>query len=296
MSSQKKQHNTLPVIHEHMMMLKAMQNKLFEDKAARDGKNRQKTRNSVPRNVPQCSLQKLPTNTVTTNTSTTNAQKNTNTLQEILQEPHIWQGSKIARPGTDTGLSTGYPDLDQALHCGGWPRAGMTEILYPSPGIGEMQLLSPALACLSKQQRWLMLISPPYLPYAPAWLCRQMQLSSIHIVLPKNRQDRLWSIEQALNSKACSVVLAWLDTKVPHPVLRKLQLAAQSNNCWMVVFRPQTASQQHSPAELRMTLRPEQTNNDDATPTSRRQLRLSILKQRGGWSGQELCLDVAPPL
>jgi hypothetical protein len=221
-------------------------------------------------------------------------------LTKILQQPHIWQGSNISRP--KTGLSTGYPALDTTLHCGGWPQHGLTEIIYTTPGIGEMQLLSPALARLSQQQRWLLLISPPYLPYAPGWLSHDIELSTTHIVKAKQQRDKLWAIEQALNSRACSAVLAWLDTGLAHHALRKLQLAAQTNHCWMVLFRPQKASLQHSPAELRIELSPERVpnnspelapNNSPEQSSNKRQgLKITILKQRGGWSGQELCLEI----
>jgi protein ImuA len=221
-------------------------------------------------------------------TSTMNHQ-----LRKILQQPNIWQGSNISRP--HTGLSSGYSVLDTALHCGGWPRHGLTEIIYASPGIGEMQLLSPALAHLSQQQRWLLLVSPPYLPYAPAWASHDIGLSNTHIIQAKQQRDKLWAIEQALNSGACSAVLAWMKTGLAHHVLQKLQLAAQANHCWMVLFRPRKASLQHSPAELRMELKPGQDSNNNiaSQPISKRQgLKITILKQRGGWSGQELYLDL----
>ncbi len=200
-----------------------------------------------------------------------------NQLPQLLQQGNIWRASSL--PKHRTGIPTGYAPLDKALHGGGWPAGGLTELLYSTPGIGEMRLLSPTLRHLSQQQRWVMMISPPYLPYAPALLSQGIKLSRVAIIQAQNAKDKLWAIEQALSSGACSAVLAWCDGLISHKDMRKLQLAAQSNACWAVLFRPQGALKQHSPAALRIKLSPMEQH-----------LRLDILKQRGGWSGQALCL------
>ena len=59
-------------------------------------------------------------------------------------------------------------DLDGQLPGGGWPDSGLVELLPNESGIGELRLLMPALAKLSREARWIAWIAPPYLPYAPA--------------------------------------------------------------------------------------------------------------------------------
>ncbi|HUQ52487.1 MAG TPA: hypothetical protein VM692_09715, partial [Gammaproteobacteria bacterium] len=54
-------------------------------------------------------------------------------------------------------------------------------------------------------------------------------------------------------------------------ILRRLQLAAEDQGCWVVLFRPVSASQQRSPAALRIRLSQAQA----AT-------RVQIIKCRGG--------------
>ena len=73
------------------------------------------------------------------------------------------------REPAETGISTGFPAFDDALADRGWPIGGLVELLCEDCGIGELRLLSHALADSQRQDRraiaW---IDPPYLPYAPA--------------------------------------------------------------------------------------------------------------------------------
>ena len=68
----------------------------------------------------------------------------------------MWRASSIdCNP--HTGTPTGFPVLDRQLPGGGWPVDGIAELLYDHQGIGELRLLVPALAYLSREQaRWLL--------------------------------------------------------------------------------------------------------------------------------------------
>src|SRR5438034_15002 len=68
-------------------------------------------------------------------------------LDELLAHPSLWRGRSRAAIAT---ISTGYPALDAGLPGGGWPRHGLVEILTPRVGVGELYLLLPALAALSR--------------------------------------------------------------------------------------------------------------------------------------------------
>ena len=57
---------------------------------------------------------------------------------------------------------SGYPQLDELLPGGGWPRRGLIELLLQQNGIGEMRLLLPALQRFSGQR--IALLQPPHLP------------------------------------------------------------------------------------------------------------------------------------
>ena len=199
--------------------------------------------------------------------------------KELLQRTGLWRASSI-HCDFRKGVSTGFKVLDEHLPGSGWPEDGVTELLHDQYGIGELRLLTPALARLSREQtRWLLWVSPPYIPYPPALLKAGIDLTSVLIVKPKTASDTLWVLEQALSSKSCSAVLAW-PRNINSKQIRRLQVASKKGNSWSILFRPASAADHASPAELRVQL--------FATKTSALQkstsINLKILKRRGGWA------------
>jgi hypothetical protein len=190
-------------------------------------------------------------------------------LLDLLQHPGIWRGRSVARTAT---LSTGYPTLDEALPGGGWPRAGLIEILTPRFGLGELRLLVPALARLSTQTppRWLAWVAPPYEPYAPALAEAGLAVERQLVV---RTETTLWAMEQALGSGACEAVLGWPRRAQPRS-LRRLQLATERGRALGILFRELTSAREVSPAELRLRFEPVAGG-----------ARLSLLKSRGGARG-----------
>ncbi|MGI9286974.1 MAG: translesion DNA synthesis-associated protein ImuA [Pseudomonadales bacterium] len=198
-------------------------------------------------------------------------------LAEVLRHPTIWQAAR--RSSAQPSLTTGYERLNQQLHLSGWPLASSTELFSSEHGIGELQILLPALRQLS-QQGWLALIAPPYLPYAPALQHSGINLKQLLIVQSHNVADALWANEQLLRCGHFTAVLSWFGaTNIRYAQLRKIQIAAQEGHSWAVLFRPTQLAVQSSPASLRIALHAEP-----------RHVGLHILKQPGGWSGQQLVL------
>jgi hypothetical protein len=191
-------------------------------------------------------------------------------LDELLAHPSLWRGRSRAAIAT---LSTGYPELDAGLPGGGWPRHGLIEILTPRPGVGELYLLLPALAALSRTApaRWCTWVSPPHEPFAPALLSHGVAVDRMLVVrthLP------LWAHEQALKSGACEAALAWLPRASPKAI-RRLQLAAEQGRALGVLYRSLRHADVPSPAMLRLVLEPRTT---DAAHGA----RITLLKSRGG--------------
>src|SRR5262245_30517267 len=109
-------------------------------------------------------------------------------VQSLLSHPDLWRADHI-EPSTQT-VSTGYPTLDALLADRGWPKAGLVELLSAQAGIGELRLLSPALAALSTQeQRWQVWIDPPHIPYAPALAELGIDLGKELLVRPQTHAD-----------------------------------------------------------------------------------------------------------
>ena len=202
--------------------------------------------------------------------------RDASSLEKLLENPRVWRGRGEAQVAP--GLSSGYQKLDRLLPGGGWPQQALTEILVGQYGIGELQLLMPALASLcieepaadSTEPGWIAWVAPPFQPYPPALQKWGIDLSRMLIVRPRDDSEVLWSAEQALSSGTCAAVLLWprvLDDQAS----RRLQLAAEKGGSWAIAFRPLAARNQPSAAALRIEL-----------SAGAKGTRLTILKSRGG--------------
>ena len=203
-------------------------------------------------------------------------------LETLLYRSDIWRASSVSdsHASESIGIPSGLRKLDKALHHGGWPSHGLTELLFATPSSGELRLLGPSLARLSQRAGLVVLVAPPYTPYAPGLLGYGIDISRLLVIQLNTTADILWATEQALSSGACSSVLSWLpESGITHKHLRRLQLAAQQSHGVSVLLRSSSAACQASPAALRI-----------AVTTHASQLQLDILKQRGGWAGQQVTL------
>lgn len=196
-------------------------------------------------------------------------------LQHVLQRPDVWRGSKA--PAT-AAIASGFAALDRLLPGGGWPLGAVTEIQVPRTGIGELRLLLPALARLSRGDRWIVIIAPPYVLYAPALRAAGVELSRILLVHPRARADHGWAIESSLRSSACIITLSWLED-VTAANVRRWQLAAEEGGTCGVLFPARPVSD--SPAALRLQLAP-----------AGNALDVHIAKRRGGWPFGPVRLEI----
>lgn len=174
-------------------------------------------------------------------------------LDVILQQPHPWFYRETNRRTEPGHIATGFAAFDRLLPGGGWPLGGLTELYHAQPGIGELRLLMPALARLSRQGRWIAFIAPPYVLHAPALASFGIDLSHVLLVHPKNPTDALNTVEQGLRSGTCGAVIAW-PKQIDGLALQRLQQAAEAGNSWGVLFRDPACQDLPSPASLRLQL------------------------------------------
>ena len=174
-------------------------------------------------------------------------------IARLLEHPAIWRGRSVAQR---SGLSTGFAALDEHLPDRGWPRAGLIEILVGRFGSGELALLMPALAALTRSAtaRWCVWVAPPLVPFAPALASCGVVLDRVALVDGARRHDArlhgdpgMWAFEQTLGSGACDAVLGWVRQPKPRDI-RRLQLAAERGRTLGVLFRPQRAAREASAA------------------------------------------------
>lgn len=197
--------------------------------------------------------------------------------QLLCQRRDLWRARSAGQQRAV--LATGHGPLDDALHDGGWPLGASTELL----GHGFCwPLLLPALR--RRPPGPVMLIDPPWLPSA-RWLQGQGLAPGQLLVLRQlSEREALWAADQSLRAGCCALVCQWLD-RARDRDLRQLQLAAAAGGSWHLLLRPARAAQSPAPAALRLLLEP-----------VRQGLGLQVLKQRGGWAGQQLWLDLWPAL
>ena len=190
-------------------------------------------------------------------------------ITRLLEHPAIWRGRSAARRA---GLSTGFAALDEHLPDKGWPRTGLIEILVSRFGSGELALLVPALAALTRAAtaRWCVWVAPPLVPFAPALASCGVVLDRVAVV---GGARPLWAFEQTLGSGACDAVLGWVRQPKPRDI-RRLQLAAERGRTLGVLFRPRRAARTASNAVLRLSVEPLATG-----------VRLTLIKGRSAWRG-----------
>ena len=187
-------------------------------------------------------------------------------IDALLQPQRVWRGRLAAAAAG--AQPTGHVGLDAVLPSGGWPEAALSELLIPADGVGELQLLWPTLARLSQAGERIVLVAPPYLPFAPAWRQAGVDLGRLQVVRAGTSRDALWATEQCLRSGSCGAVLCW-PLGADDRALRRLQVAAASGRTLAFATRSLAVAIHPSPAALRIAI--------DAAPAQWR-----VLKCRGG--------------
>jgi hypothetical protein len=194
------------------------------------------------------------------------------TRRAVPQHPAVWRVGE--RPTVPVrAIPCGIPELERQLPGGGWQPACINEVIGNGTGIGEVSVLLPALAHLSRRGETVAWIAAPFIPYAPALQQAGVDLKQTLRIEARNEADALWAAEQSLRSGTCGAVLVWL-TGADHTALRRLQLAAEAGNALCFVLRDRSHAGATSPAAVRVAV------DSDGR---RRQVRL--LKCRGGQSG-----------
>lgn len=178
--------------------------------------------------------------------------------------------------------ATGCAELDAVLPHGGWQSGTIVELMPTQTGVGEFQLVIPALARISSSERYVALISPPYIPFAPALQQRGVQLERLLVVNAQKNADALWAVEQTLRCKSFGAVVAWPET-IKDRDIRRLQLAAEAGRSVGFLYRSPAAAIDASPAAVRLKLQREASGH----------LKIDVLKCRGARSGFSLVATAA---
>ena len=166
-------------------------------------------------------------------------------LDSLAAIPGVWRG--VGRKRADAE-STGDPALDSAL-LGGWPIGAMTQIVSGESGLG-FSLMVPLLARMTGEGRHVALISPPFIPYAPALAERGVALQKLAWIQPKDSTEALWAAEQALRSGVFGAVALW-SRPLRVTTERRLQLATEAGR-GVAILVHESGFASHSVAAVRL--------------------------------------------
>lgn len=207
-------------------------------------------------------------------------------LHSLLSSPHLWRGDQhealSGSPGNAhfPGIASGHAALDAALPWRGWPRSALVEIVSACQGAGELQLVLPLLHTLSREGQWILWIAPPLPPYAPGLLRAGIDPARNIVVAPSPSQ-LLWSLEKALQSRGCALVLGWPGA-LSGKHIRRLQLAARKGRTLGILFHQRNI--RHSASMVRL-----------GTETIGDSLHVRVLKARGSYRQDAFSIRLDPP-
>ena len=179
-----------------------------------------------------------------------------------------------------TGIASSFAVLDAFLPWRGWPVGAMTEIMTDAVGCGELSLLLPAMACLTRQKRPILCIGAPHTLFAPALTQVGIDPARVTQINPssstKSAKENLWSAEQALKTGLPGMVVLWSPispnshSNCTAEALRRLHLSTIGRETMLIHFRGASSMSQPSPAWLRFGYAADDTH-----------IRLQVLKCRG---------------
>ncbi|MGD9584042.1 MAG: translesion DNA synthesis-associated protein ImuA [Lysobacterales bacterium] len=196
-------------------------------------------------------------------------------IEALLGTATLWRGRADPGARPPAVAASGWPTLDALLPGGGWPLGNLIEVGIARPGSGETALFLPLLAASTGR---IVLVDPPFLPYAPGLAQAGIGLARLWWIRTGNARERLWATEQTLRSGVAAAVLCWPERLDPGHG-RRLQLAAEAGAGLGLCFRPRRELEQTSHAPLRLSLSPEAGH-----------WRIDLLKCRGRTGGTRLHL------
>lgn len=194
----------------------------------------------------------------------------------------VWRAADLGRSAVPV-LRSGWAQLDAELPGGGWPRAGLTEILAPRAALLEWRLLGSALRGAQQDGGSLVLVGAPAVPFLPGLQCQGLDPARLVWVRSRDAGESLWVCEQVLRAGGAAALLVWLPA-CRVGALRRLHAHAQDGRGPVFAVRPEAARGEASPAPLRVRARV-------GEPW---ELCVQLLKRRGPAHERELHLASLP--
>ncbi len=178
-------------------------------------------------------------------------------LSDVLQAtPGLWRGRDV-RTDRESVRATGFACLDAVLPGGGWPAAGVIEVVVEASQPPPLHPFLPTMVDCARAGQRVVLVDVPagVVPFTPAWQQAGIDLKQLLMVQPDDRSNAWWVIETALRSAACGLVLAWpcaQGGRLGLATVRRWQLAAAAGRSLCILFVPARANGQAPNVHLRL--------------------------------------------
>jgi protein ImuA len=153
-------------------------------------------------------------------------------------------------------LSTGLSALDRCLPGGGWPLGEISELVGQDEA--PLQLLLPALAALSWEDRWITLITPPATVRPRLGQQCGLDLSRFRHAHAHPRVSPMENARRAVAARQSAAVVVWVDRVSPSALVR-LRAALANTDTGVFLIRPETALSQAPISTLRLHVAREPT-------------------------------------
>ena len=172
-------------------------------------------------------------------------------MNTVKQLHHHNAADMPSARGSSLVTSSGCPLLDDMLPGGGWPNGGVIELIIPDDQASAIDLVLPALQRLSRQGRWIAMVTPPLPSRAAVFTDPVINANRVLQVNPHPGRSGLWTVESMLRSGDCAAVLAWpgCDTELMD---KRLQKAAVHGKTLCVLFRCESLATHPSGVDVRL--------------------------------------------
>ena len=180
-------------------------------------------------------------------------------------------------------INSGYRNLDLELPHGSWPKSCLIEILSREESVSEIILLLPTLKKIVASNKYIVMLSPPHIPYIPTFQSFGIKEKFMLVVNTNRVMEKLWVIEHSIRCNLFGGLLVWIKEPCTFEKLRKVQTLAKRSNGLNFIFRPLEAKKKPSPSPLRMTI------CSDKYPL----LKMNIIKRRGPTKLTPITIDTS---
>lgn len=165
--------------------------------------------------------------------------------------------------------------LDDLLPGGGWPLGTLLPVYANNLTQENLPYLFALFRQMTRQQRWLTCVAPPYLPQEMGLHRLGISPRQLLMVYPRSETNGIDVFEDALKSRRCGAVFAWPSSLEPATVQRLNAAAVAGSSLGVLIFHGEQYYSDSTPCHLHL--------NIDIAPDS---LAITLRSQSGNYRRQ----------